>query len=87
MYVEVVLSLSFCLGQPLHLPDRLTRYVHPWIGCNWLFFLIMSSYTYHCEICQSGTSPSESGSSIHSVILSLCSVFCFEFEAISAEVC
>jgi len=31
-------------------------------------------------------SPSESGSSINSVILSACSI-CFEFEAISAEVC
>jgi hypothetical protein len=47
---------SFCLGQPLHLPDLLTRYVYTLvyilIGCNWLFFLIMSScHTHHCEIC------------------------------------
>jgi hypothetical protein len=53
MYMEAVLSLSFCLGQPLHLPDHLVRYVHPWIRCNWLFFHMSSYHTHHCEICHS----------------------------------
>jgi hypothetical protein len=57
------------LGIPLHLLCLLTLAVHPFLGCNWLFFLVTCQYqTCHCQIGQSETWLSVSGSSIMSTI-------------------
>jgi len=55
--------------------------------CNETGCSFSSYFSHHTRRCQSEMSPSESGSSISSIISSLFSLCGFEPEAVSSEVC
>ena len=71
---------------PCSLPFESTHSLSDGTGCKWLFFLILYQLSYTALLKLSiEMSPSESGWSINSIILSLFSFCCVLSAAVSVE--